>query len=192
MNKVVFTFGKFNPPTKGHLLVVDEIKRLSNQFGCSYKIFTSQKKDNKRNPLSYEKKILFAEKILQVNIEQSREIVNIFDVIKSLEKDGYDDLIMVVGSDRKKVFEKKLLHYVGGEFNINSLQIVSAGIRDCCGSGVSAISSSKMRQYAKDNNFEAFRVGLPKTIHNKDTKSLYTEVQKGLLNGRKNNTKLGQ
>ena len=49
-----------------------------------------------------------------------------------------------------------------------------------------------MRQYAKDNNFEAFRVGLPKTIHNKDTKSLYTEVQKGLLNGRKNNTKLGQ
>jgi nicotinamide mononucleotide adenylyltransferase len=190
MNSVTFTFGRFNPPTRGHLRVIEEMKKISEELDCPYRIFTSQKNDNTRNPLSYDRKFHYAKKILGEDLVNNSSIISIFDVIKSLEEDGYRDLVMVVGSDRKKIFENKLMHYVGNEFDIDSLKLISAGERIENGTGLESISSSKMREYAKNNNFEDFRVGLPENIHIKDMKSLFREVQEGLLYERNSSTKL--
>ena len=186
MKGVVFTFGRFNPPTKGHLSVVEGMKNISNSMGYSCKVFTSRKHDTVRNPIPYTEKINYIERILGMRVENSDNIVSIFDVIHNLSDQGYSDLIMVVGSDRKRIFEKKLLHYVGTEFNINSLKIVSVNRNENGSMDTDGISSSQMRNFAKDNNFKDFRVGLPKNIHITDSKQLFKEVQKGLLYGREN------
>jgi nicotinamide mononucleotide adenylyltransferase len=192
MNDVVFTFGRFNPPTKGHVEIINEMKRISNHLGCSYRVYTSQKEDNKINPLPYDEKVKFIEIILGVKIEKSNSIISIFDVIKDLSNDGYKNLIMVVGSDRKRIFEKKLLHYVGSEFDIDSLKIVSVDRSKIENTSIEGISSKQMRQFAKSNNFQDFCIGLPKNIHISDSKQLFKEVQKGLLHGRKNTSNMVQ
>ena len=35
-NPVVFTFGRFNPPTTGHLKLLDKVFR--QQLGCSFRL----------------------------------------------------------------------------------------------------------------------------------------------------------
>ena len=190
MSKIIFTFGRFNPPTKGHLSMIEQMKKMSTELGCPYKVYTSQKQDNKKNPINYRNKIKFIESILGTNISQPNNIVSIFDVINDLSDMGYDDLIMVVGSDRKKIFEKKLLQYVGTEFDIKSLKIVSVNRTNNNTMDVNDISSSQMRDLAKNNNFKDFCVGLPENIHITDSKQLFKEVQRGLMNGRKDTPRM--
>ena len=53
---VVFTFGRFNPPTTGHAKLVDKLKKASSG-GYKPLLFTSHSNDKKKNPLSHKQKI---------------------------------------------------------------------------------------------------------------------------------------
>ena len=46
---VVFTFGRFNPPTNGHEKLINKVAALAT--GNNYKIYASQSQDPKKNPL---------------------------------------------------------------------------------------------------------------------------------------------
>ena len=54
-NPVVFTFGRFNPPTTGHLKLLDKVASIAR--GKNYRIYASQSEDSKKNPLKYKEKI---------------------------------------------------------------------------------------------------------------------------------------
>jgi hypothetical protein len=47
---VVFAFGRFQPPTAGHELVINTVKTVSQQSNSPYAIFVSKTQDNKKNP----------------------------------------------------------------------------------------------------------------------------------------------
>ena len=53
---VVFTFGRFNPPTTGHAKLVDKLKKASSG-GYNVLLFTSHSNDKKKNPLQDGKNI---------------------------------------------------------------------------------------------------------------------------------------
>ena len=53
---VVFTFGRFNPPTTGHAKLVKKLEQ-SSKGGYVPLIYTSHSSDPKKNPLSYKQKI---------------------------------------------------------------------------------------------------------------------------------------
>ena len=74
---VYFTFGRMNPPTVGHGILLDKITKLSGSD--PYKIYLSHSVDSKKNPLEYKDKVKYARKMFP---KQARSII--FDSSKKL------------------------------------------------------------------------------------------------------------
>ena len=68
--------------------------------------------------------------------------------------------------------------YNGKDFTFKSAKVVSAGERDPDADGVTGISASKMRLYAKNNEFSNFKRGLPAGY--RGAKQLFKDVRAGM------------
>ena len=165
---VVFTFGRFNPPTTGHEKLMKKVTSLAK--GNDYKIFASQSNDAKKNPLGYKEKVQLLRKIFPKygrNIVYDKKIKNSLDALVYLYKQGYTKVTMVVGADRVPDFKKLLNKYNGeksrhGYYDFSDgINIVSAGERDPDSDDVSGMSASKMRAAAQSGDFKSFAKGLP-------------------------------
>jgi len=182
---VVFTFGRFSPPTIGHEKLLNKVASVAK--GGKYRIYASQSHDPQKNPLVYNDKVKFMRKMFPKHARSiilDTKIKNSLDVIVSLYDQGFTEVTMVVGSDRVKEFETLLNRYNGvkarhGFYNFeNGIKVVSAGDRDPDAEGVEGMSASKMRQAAADNDFIAFSKGLPKTY--KKGQELFNAVRFGM------------
>ena len=49
--KMVYTFGRMNPPTIGHGVVMKKIQKMAK--GNDHRIYVSQSQDSKKNPLDF-------------------------------------------------------------------------------------------------------------------------------------------
>ena len=65
MKTVVFTFGRFNPPTVGHIKLAEKVKSVAKLNKADYKIYGSSSFDKKKNPLSPKIKERYMKKILR-------------------------------------------------------------------------------------------------------------------------------
>ena len=166
---IVFTFGRFNPPTIGHGKLLAKVASLA--FGNDYRIYASQSSDPKKNPLQYKEKIKVMRKMFPKhgrNIVEDKNAKTALHIASILFEQGFTKITMVVGSDRVKEFKKLLNQYNGskgrhGYYNFkDGIQIASAGERDPDAEGVTGMSASKMRQAAIDGDFKLFTTGLPK------------------------------
>lgn len=173
----VFTFGRMNPPTVGHEKLVNKVRTVARQEGGQPCIYLSHSQDAKKNPLIYLDKIKFVQKAFG-KIAVRSKAKTVIQVLQELEK-KYDDVIMVVGSDRVDSFRDLLNKYNGKDYNFNSITITSAGERDPDAEGVSGMSASKMRELAKDEDVKGFAAGLPKTLQSHAQK-VYDSVRKGM------------
>ena len=170
---VTFTFGRFNPPTIGHEKLITEVIKLAR--GGDYKIFVSQSNNPKSDPLQYKEKVGIMRKMFPKyarNIILDDKLKTVFDISVSLYKQGYNDVTMVVGSDRIKEFKTLLLKYNGtkarhGFYEFDNISFQSAGERDPDSDDVSGMSASKMRAAAVSGDFQAFANGLPKSFGDK-------------------------
>ena len=64
---------------------------------------------------------------------------------KEVYEEGYTDIIMVVGSDRVNEFSTLLKKYNGkGDYDFDSINVVSAGQRDFDAKGVEGMSGTKL------------------------------------------------
>jgi len=177
---VAFTFGRFNPPTTGHEKLCDAVKKANSS---DYKIFASQKQDPKTDPLQYAKKVAYMKKSFpkhknSIVVSKSR---NIFDIL--VELNNYENLIMVVGSDRVAEFKRIINEYNGvksrhGFYEYKTVQVLSAGERDPDAEGVEGMSASKMRASAVDSDFDSFKLGTP--LNDVQAKKLYFDVRKSM------------
>ena len=116
MAKIVFAFGRFNPVTTGHEVLMNKAKAVG---GKDYRIYVSKSQDRKKNPLDYKSKIKFMRKIFPAH---AKHIVDspartAIDVAVDVFNDGYTDLIMIAGSDRVGEFQKLLDKYNGVKEN---------------------------------------------------------------------------
>ena len=183
--EVYFTFGRMNPPTIGHGKVLDTI--ASKASGSDWKVYVSQTTGPK-DPLSYSDKIKHLRKMFPKygrNIIVDKGVKNVFDIARVLYDAGYKRINMVVGEDRLREFDVLLNKYNGkkarhGFYNFESIKVLSAGRRDPDAEGVAGMSASKQRANAKDNNYQAFTLGVPKNMNDKDTRKLFNDVRKGL------------
>ncbi len=186
MSKLVFAFGRMNPMTIGHEIVMNKAKAVG---GKNYRIYVSKSQDRKKNPLDYRQKIKYLKKIFPAhasNIMDSPARTAI-DVAVDAYDDGYTDLIMIAGSDRVGEFQKLLDEYNGvsgkrhGFYKFDSIKVISAGERDPDATGASGMSASKMRGAAADNDFDLFKTGLPsKFADSKDAKELFATLKKAM------------
>jgi len=101
--KVVFAFGRFNPPTSGHEKLVDSILSVARRRGAENRIFISNSQDSKKNPLQPQDKLrIMKSSFPKANIVQSRQIPTPFHAFDSLREEGFEEIIMVAGSDRER------------------------------------------------------------------------------------------
>ena len=171
---VVFTFGRFNPPTTGHEKLLIKVASLAT--GNDYKIFASQTNNPKKDPLQYKEKVMLMRKIFPKhgrNIVLEPNVKNAIDALVYLYDQGYTKATMVVGADRISDFKTLLNKYNGVkarhgfyEFT-DGISIVSAGDRDPDADDVSGMSASKMRAAATAGDFQSFADGLPKSFGDK-------------------------
>lgn len=184
--EVYFTFGRMNPPTIGHGKVMDTLASKSGK--ADYKVYVSQSQNAKKDPLTYNQKVKHIRKMFPKharNVMMDKKIKNVFDVAASLYSSGYRNITMVVGEDRIIEFKTLLNKYNNvkarhGFYNFKRINIVSAGARDPDAEGVEGMSASKQRANASANDFVSFSQGVPRTMSNKDARSLFNDVRKGM------------
>ena len=173
---VVFTFGRFNPVTSGHEIMIKDVIKQAKSRGGNPLIFTSQTQDSKKNPLSYKDKIKFLKHFWGRIIIKDTSIKTAFDALEWLSKKGYKNVTLVVGSDRVERFEKYMRPYVK-TYGFDDFEVVQAGVTRGVGNEMSA---SKMRKAAADGDFESYKEGMPSGADNTITKTIYDAVRKGL------------
>ena len=173
---VVFTFGRFNPLTSGHEIMINDVIKQAKSFGGKPLIFTSQTQDSKKNPLSYNDKTKYLKKFWGRKIIKDTSIVTAFDALEWISKKGYKNVILVVGSDRVARFEKYMRPYVDS-YGFEHFEVAQAGVARGAGNEMSA---SKMRKYATDGDFESYKKGMPSGSSEKLTKEIYDAVRAGL------------
>ena len=179
---VTFTFGRFNPPTVGHMKLAAKMKQISK--GQDVLIYTTHTTDKTKNPLTNAQIRKFMNPMLPRGINvASSDSRTVFDVVTSLYDNGYRYIQMVVGSDRIQEFETLLKKYNGkksrhGYYNFESIKGVSAGDRDPDAEGAAGMSASKMRQFVHTGQEDEFLKALPTGY--KLGKKLYKAVEKGM------------
>jgi nicotinic acid mononucleotide adenylyltransferase len=174
---IVISFGRFSPPTLGHEQLVTKVAAVAKNMGADASVFATHSYDKKKNPLSYISKIKYLQKAFGRIIKNS-PLKTIIDVAKDLS-DNYDNIVIVVGSDRVTEFETLLNKYNGKEYNFDSIEVVSAGVRDPDSDDITGMSASKLRSVAVDGDLEAFRKGLPTKLK-ADAQKIYDELRKNM------------
>jgi len=173
-NKVTLVFGKFNPPTKKHQQLFTAAKGIA--AGSDLRIYPSRGQDSEMNPLKPDTKIEFMKKMFpsfKDNIMNDNESITIFDVLQRMENDGYREVTIVVGADRLGEFRGLAQKHNGSLYNFDDITVVAGGERDN-----DSETSSKMREYAAQDDFDGFKSGLPTKF--KDAEKLFKKVKSGI------------
>lgn len=174
---VVLGWGRMNPITIGHEKLVNKLKAVARSEAATPVLYVTHSQDPKKNPLSYDDKVMIAKKAFG-NVIQKSNAKTIIQAAQELSK-KFKNLILVVGQDRVKEFETLLNKYNGKEYSFNNIQVVSAGDRDPDADDVTGMSASKMRALAAQGNKEAFIKGLPTRIKS-DGDDIYDMVRSGM------------
>jgi len=175
--KVVFSFGRMNPPTAGHEKLANAVTKEAKASGADARIYLSHTQNNKKDPLSYKDKVKYAKKAFGSAVKSSRART-IIEIAKELEADGYTDITLVFGDDREGEMVNLIKKYNGKEFNFNSISSKSAGKRDPNAKGVEGISGTLLRDYAKQGNYKKFAGALASKLSDADKKAIYNEIRK--------------
>ena len=174
-------FGRFNPPTTGHEKLLNKVKQVAGKG--NYEIYPSRSNDPKKNPLDPDTKVGYMQQMFP---QHAKHIMNdpdaktIFDVLKGANKKGAKSVNIVVGQDRQKEFENLANKYNKNLYDFDRINVVSAGDRDPDGEGVTAMSASKLRKAAADDDFDTFRTGVPRSMNDQNARNLYLALQKAM------------
>ena len=212
---VVFTFGRFQPPTIGHKVLIDFISTTAASLDADPYVFVSSSQNKipqkpkavfestkqNENPLSVYDKVSYLKKMYPetsvrfINTTEC-ECTTIFKSIDVLKSAGYTGITMAVGSDRVESFQR-ILSKVG-------VTVIAAGDRvvNVDSTNAKAMSGTKMRQAAVAGNVKKFTDGVMiGSMTEVDAMNLLNAVRAGLgydplvLGGslnHKNNTRKGK
>jgi len=179
-NKLIFAFGRFNPPTIGHAKLMKEVITQAKKNNANHIVYASASTDSRKNPLDVNTKVKFMKKMFpQNNIKAAGGNQRTFMEILKFFNKMYGEVIMIAGSDRIREFQALANKYNGRDYEYKKITVVSSGERDPDAEGVSGMSASKMREMAKNNDYRSFKQGVP-NLSDSDSKSLFNAVKKGM------------
>lgn len=180
---VVVGWGRMNPITSGHEKLVNKIKDVAKKSGGTPTVFLTHSQDAKKNPLSYNDKVMLARKAFG-NVIRKSNSKTIIQAMQELQG-KYTNVILVVGADRIKEFDTLLQRYNGKDYTFDSIKVVSAGERtdpdsdDAKQMTADTMSASVMRKLAAQGDFETFKKGLPKGLM-RNAQDVYDMVRGGM------------
>ena len=165
---IVTTFGRFNPPHKGHLKAMDHADKLAGSIGdkspADQRFYASRSHDPKKNPLEYGFKVQQLQKMFPKHAQKWDTDEGVRTVLNAAEKagkQGYKNFHFVGGQDRRQGMEDVLRKYNGQLYNFDNIYSHSAGDRDeQSDDPIARLSASGQRKYAMDDDFDGFKGGL--------------------------------
>jgi DNA-binding LacI/PurR family transcriptional regulator len=186
-SKAVFIFGRMNPPTLGHELLIAKAIEVGRKEHSDVFVILSKSQDAKKNPIPYQDKLNALNAALpRIDFIDSDKIKTIFDAVNFLIENGYKKLTLVCGSDRAADFNALFNKYINSpdpetRLNLTSFKTAVAGEnRDPDSDDASGISATKARNLAKAGDFEAFKKILPTQMPENQAKVLFDDIRKNL------------
>ena len=102
MKSVVFTYGRFNPPHKGHRLMIEQVIETARRTNKTPVVVVSHSVGNSKNPLPVENKVRILMRWFPgVTILTSAKDRSIAKITQDFNKNS----IMVVGQNRENSFK---------------------------------------------------------------------------------------
>jgi hypothetical protein len=173
----VIAVGRFQPPTIGHKAMIDEvIARAKKEKGDAF-IFTTNTHGGKRYPLNVEERLALLRDMFPDPAIQIEPIQDAFKAAAYIQKMGYTKLIWFAGEDRVKNYEKIL----GGLSDIRG-SVVRLERDPDSNDLATAISGTKMREWASSGNVNSFSKGLNASIRSK-ARSLMNQIKRATGGG---------
>ena len=180
-DQLTIALGGFNPPTAGHEKLLQAAKKAA--AGGDLKIYPSRTQDNNKNPIDPDMKVSYMRKMFpdfEEQIVNDPEMRSIFNVLTTASEEGYKSINIVVGADRLGEFENLAMKYNGDLYDFEEIKTISAGPREDDAEGIEGVSSSKQRKAVMDDDYQAFRKGLPKSVDDADGQALFDAVRTGM------------
>ena len=190
---VVFSHGRMNPPTSGHMKMVEAGQKLAKKLNADYELSITHSHDPKKNPLSPETKLKHVRRAFpKIKVTAtSKELPSFLHQAKRLNKVGYQHLVMIAGSDRVQEYYDTLHKYNGHPdfYNFKSISVpdkkemqkhIGMSLeRDPDSEGAEGMSASKMRHHAEHNDFTEFRKGVPAHFSDAQAREMFNDVRQG-------------
>ncbi len=178
---VVFAFGRLNPPTIGHQKLIDRVITMAKRVKGKPVLYVSASQDKTKNPLTVKQKIDYIKKIYSRGIDilpaTGRERT-FMEILKNRFDKKYTEVYMVAGSDRVLEFKKLIKTYNGKDYNFDVVEVISAGSRDPDAEGVSGASGTKMREFARNNDYKSFKQNLMTGTRENVAMKLFKDLKK--------------
>lgn len=153
----VYAFGRYSPPTKGHIAHFEAIKKFATANNVPYMVYTSRSVDNKKNPVPVDAKIAYIKKAIPDL--QIAPAINMFKLLDELLPQGYKRIIYFAGGD---YFEE------GSEENKMFSRLVSYAAQhgveltaQSSGDRTPGISGSDLRRAVVAGDFATFAAASP-------------------------------
>ena len=163
-NDMVATFGRYNPPHKGHLRTMDFASKLADDAGADQSFYASRSHDKKKNPLDYNMKIGQLKKMFPQHSQKWDTDDNVRTVLQAAKKAsdrGYKNFHFVGGEDRRQSMEDLLRRYNDDLYKFDNIYAHSAGSREASADDpIAGLSASGQRKFAMNDDFDGFKAGL--------------------------------
>ena len=176
---IVYTFGRFNPPTKGHEALWEFVSEQGKRIKGDGRVYPSLTVDNIKNPLKLTDKIKYLNQsvsdLKNVRVCSEQDLKDPFDVLERLMLEGYTKIQFVVGADRAKQFTS-LSSYATewSDGNVTADVIVFSEDR------IGDFSATKMREYVIDDKFYKFFEDAPNHLRVDSITEMFNKVKEGL------------
>ena len=169
----VFTHGRYNPPTAGHIKHMQAVNDYAKSVGSDYVVYTSQTVDNKKNPLTPEEKITYIQQALPgINIAPAK---NMFAVLEDIINKGkYNKVIYFAGSDyfedpkEAKLFDQMKKYATASGITVEAMQ---SGMRE------KGISGTALRSAVKADDFQMFADASPQQVSIDSVKEIFNIIK---------------
>lgn len=193
MRNLIFTFGRFQPPTIGHIEHFQFMKNIAEYFNDDCIVFVSNTVDNNRNPVYVNGRIDYIKKAVPGLEVQSA--TNMFQIIEDLPN-IYQGVKYVVGDEyfesQRGIQMLNDLEKHAIKHNLEFKAITSGkryhtsnAIEYHLGTDEYSISGTNMRQAAVNDNWAEFVAFSPLNvgkITTTDVRNMFILVRDGNLN----------
>lgn len=173
-----FAVGRFQPPTIGHALMIQEV---INSPGDAFIFVSSATTPKSQNPLTAAQKIAALRKMFPRGVtfvdtsECNPKCGGPVAANNYLRERGYTDITLLAGSDRAETFGPDAAMWDSGKVPPPKFKALTRTE----GTGAAAMSGTKARKLARDGDYEGFanavRVG---SIDDVEIGKLYNAIRK--------------
>ena len=192
VKKVVFAFGRLNPPHYGHGGLIQTLAKTAKEKGAHWYLFVSSKNEPEKNPLTFEQKCYWIKALFPEvagHLIEDPSIKTPLVAATWLYKQGFRSATFVAGEDDMESYAAMIKS--GNAHGIKNPDAVKAGkgfIFEPLEFAVSArlASATNARAAVENNDPEAFarsilgpRIGNPELLAAVETQ-LFQSVRKGM------------